>query len=178
MRAQLQQVSDQLDMYKSKLRAQPSVQQAFNWYASLPKRDQLIVKAVSGLLAVALVFVLFYAPLLKSKKTAQSQLDRHLATYNLIASNAGRFGGASTEANLSGSILSATTSLAQQQGVNLSRYEQDGSNLRVWLDKVAFDEAIAWFEALKTQRGVRVSQVSIDKTNRVGRVDVRATLSR
>lgn len=177
MKAQLNQLNEQWVQLQLKLLAQPSVQQAKNWYVSLPKRDQLVVKLVSALLVVALVFVMFYAPLLQSKKMAQSQLERNLITYNLIASNAGRFGGVS-QVNQSGSILSATTSLAQQQGVNLSRYEQDGANLRVWLDKVAFDEAIAWFETLEAQRGIRVSQISIDKTDRAGRVDIRATLSR
>src|SRR5690554_4549842 len=127
MKAQLQQLSDQLQELKQKLLAQPSVQQATAWYNGLPKRDQLIVQLVSVLLIAALVFAMFYAPLLKARKTAQSQLDRNLTTYNLIASNAGRFGGVgSNQVNLSGSILSATTSLAQQQGINLSRYEQDG----------------------------------------------------
>ena len=177
MKAQIQQLSDQWQLLQQKLLAQPSVQQTINWYNSLVKRDQLIVKSVSGLLIAALVFVMFYAPLLQSKKTAQSQLERNLSTYNLIASNAGRFGGAG-QVNQGGSILGATTSLAQQQGVNLSRYEQDGVNLRVWLDKIPFDDAIAWFEALESQRGIRVSQISIDKTDRTGRVDIRATLSR
>lgn len=178
MKAQLQQLTDRLGELKLKLFAQPSVQQAANWYNSLPKRDQLIVKAVSGLLIVSLIFVMFYAPLLQARKTAQSQLERNLSTYNLIASNAGRFGGASGQANMGGSILGATTSLAQQQGINLNRYEQDGANLRVWLDKTPFDDAITWFEALESERGIRVSQISIDKTDRTGRVDIRATLSR
>ncbi len=178
MKAQLQRLAGQFDEFKLKLLAQPSVQQAINWYNSLPKRDQLIIKVVSGLLMVALVFIMFYAPLLQAKKTAKSQLERNLSTYNLIASNAGRFGGASGQANMGGSILAATTSLAQQQGINLSRYEQDGVNLRVWLDKTPFDEAITWFEALESQRGIRVSQISIDKTDRAGRVDIRATLIR
>lgn len=177
MKTQISQLKDQWQEMQQKLLAQPSVQQAKTWYDSLPKRDQWVVKSVSALLVVALVFVIFYAPLLQSKKMAQSQLERNLSTYNLIASNAGRFGGAS-QVNQTGSILSATTSLAQQQGINLSRYEQDGVNLRVWLDKAAFDEAIAWFEALESQRAIRVSQISIDKTDRVGRVDIRATLSR
>ncbi len=178
MKAQVQKLTDQLENFKLKLLAQPSVQQAANWYNSLPKRDQLIVKAVSGLLIVSLIFVMFYAPLLQAKKAAKLQLERNLTTYNLIASNAGRFGGTSGQANMGGSILGATTSLAQQQGINLSRYEQDGANLRVWLDKTPFDDAITWFEALESERGIRVSQISIDKTDRTGRVDIRATLSR
>lgn len=178
MKAQLQQLTDQYEQFKTKLQAQPSVQQAVAWYNSLAKRDQLIVKSISGLLVVALIFIMFYAPLIQAKKTAKSQLERNLSTYNLIASNAGRFGGASTQAGMGESILGATTSLAQQQGVNLSRYEQDGLNLRVWLDKTPFDDAISWLETLESQRGIRVSQISIDKTDRAGRVDIRATLTR
>src|SRR5690554_7976006 len=115
MKAQVQKLTDQLENFKLKLLAQPSVQQAANWYNSLPKREQLIVKAVSGLLIASLIFVMIYAPLLQARKTAQSQLERNLSNYNLIASNAGRFGGTSGQANMGGSILGATTSLAQQQ---------------------------------------------------------------
>ena len=177
MKIKVEQLSDWLQQQQQKLLANPNVQQAVNWFTSLSSRDQLIVKAVSGVVLVSLVFVSFYVPLLDSKKAAQSQLERNVTTYNLIASNAGRFGSI-RQANQNDSILSATTSVAQQQGINLNRYEQDGVNLRVWLDKTSFDDAITWFEVLESQRGISVSQISIDKTDRTGRVDIRATLIR
>lgn len=163
--------------YKQVLQNQ-TVQQGIGWYNNQTARDQLIVKGVAVALVAALVLSLFYAPLLKDKKTAKAALDKNIATYNLIASNAGRFGSASGSANANSSILAAVTGQARTQNINLSRYEQDGANLRVWLDRVPFDEAITWLETLESKHAISVSQISIDKTNSNGRVDVRATLGR
>lgn len=172
----LREQSEQL--WRKQVLESQAVQQGTNWYNSQTARDQLIVKLLALLVVIALVFTLFYAPLIKDKKVAQQTLDKNLATYNLIASNAGRFGGAASSASASGSVLSAVTNQARAQGINLSRYEQDGANLRVWLDRVAFDEAITWLETLESKHAIGVSQISIDKTSSNGRVDIRATLGR
>lgn len=156
-----------------------NVQQGVNWYTNKSVRDQLIIKVIVALLVVALVWVMIYAPLLKSKNNAKTELENNLTTYNLIASNAGRFGGTSSSGNpQNDSILSAATNQARAKNVNLSRYEQEGANLRVWLERVAFDDAISWLEILQNQYGIMVSQISIDKTDTIGRVDIRATLGR
>lgn len=150
------------------------VQRAKHWYEALSARDKWVVKALGWLLLAALIFILVFAPMLSSYRSAEVELKRNLATYNLIAKNAGKFGAAASGAGQD-SLLAATTQQAQQTGVSLSRYEQDGQSLRIWLDHVAFDEAIVLFEALQA-RGVRASQISVDQTDRVGRVDIRATL--
>lgn len=157
---------------------QPSVQQAKRWYLGLSNRDQSIVKAVAWLLVAALVFMLVYAPLLQSKKTAEAALARNVSTYNLIAKNAGKFGGASVSGTGQAAILTAVMQQSQKQGVALSRYEQDGQSLRIWLDRAAFDDAITLLENLQGSQGIRASQISVDQTDRVGRVDIRATLTR
>lgn len=174
-----EQLSEQWQAFWAKQVLQnPVVQQASGWYNGQNQRDQLIVKAVLALLVLALVIVLVYAPLLKGKKNAQAELQRNLTTYNLIASNAGKFGRASASGNQTGSILASVTNQAKAQNINLSRYEQDGSNLRVWLDRVVFDDAISWLETLESKHSIVVSQITVDATNSVGRVDIRATLAR
>ena len=150
------------------------VQRAKHWYEALSARDRWVVKAVGWLLLLAFIFMLVYAPLLSSYRSAEAQLKHNLATYNLIAKNAGKFGRASSGGGQE-SLLAVTMQQAQKTGIALSRYEQDGQSLRIWLDRAAFDEAIVLFEALQAQ-GVHASQISVDQTDRVGRVDIRATL--
>lgn len=173
MRARIEQLTNQA---LTQLRNQPAVQQAQRWYQSQSKRDQLIIKGVGWLIAAALVFVIIYAPLLQARNAAESQLERNKALYNLIAQNAGQFSQASAVGD--GPILNVVTQQARSSGVDLSRYEQDGQALRVWLDKVAFNDAITWFEQLHANYGINATQVSVDKTAVSGRVDIRATLSR
>lgn len=148
-----------------------------HWYESLPPRDRKVVMGVGALLVLALIFSLVYAPLLRARDMAASQLERSRATYQLLAENAGRFssvGGAASDAPL----LTVVTQQARSSGISLSRYEQDGQALRIWLDKAAFDDAIGWLEELQARHGIRASQISVDKTDVSGRVDIRATLNR
>ncbi|MAS25458.1 MAG: hypothetical protein CMI03_04395 [Oceanospirillaceae bacterium] len=148
-----------------------------HWYLALPPRDQLVVKGVSLLLLVALVFVIVYAPLLKGRKGAEAALQKNLAVYNQLASNAGRFGSSAAAATSGGSLLSVVTRQAKASGLSLSRYEQDGQGLRIWLDDVSFDDAMTMLEALQSSAGVVANQVNVDKADRPGVVDIRATLS-
>lgn len=152
---------------------------ASQWYQSLAARDQLVVKLVGWLMVAALVFLVVYAPLLKGQKSATARLDKNIATYNLLADNAGRFGSVSSSSSGSSAPLLATvTQQAKASGIQLSRYEQDGKSLRIWVERAVFDDAISWLETLQSGSGVIVSQINIDRTERTGLVDIRATLSR
>lgn len=173
-----EQFSAQFDKQRQQVAQNPQLQQAVQWYQSKAAYEQNILKGLAAVVLVLLVWSLFYAPLLNSRTQAQAALEKNLATYQLIASNAGQFGGVNASANQNRSVLAAVTQAARKHSVNLSRYEQDGAQLRVWLEKVAFDEAIQWLEALQKQDGIVVSQISIDQSASAGRVDIRATLGR
>lgn len=158
------------------IKASPAFQSAVHWYQALPARDRLVVRLVAGLMGAALVFLLLYAPLLKAQRAAEGALKKNLATYNLLADNAGRFGSVAVGGGAQAPLLATVTQQAKAAGISLSRYEQDGKSLRVWLDKVNFDEAIGWLERLQAANGITVSQVTIDRSERAGVVDIRATL--
>lgn len=165
----------QIDQLKDQLVNHPQIKAAQSWYEALPARDQLIVRGVAVFVALALVFLMVYAPLIKEQRQLESKLERAIVSYNRIADNAHKFGGAAGTS--SGPILSVVTQQARKSGISLSRYEQDGKGLRVWLEKVAFDEAIEWLENLQSSNGIRVSQINIDRKENPGWVDIRATLT-
>ncbi|MDO6681150.1 MULTISPECIES: type II secretion system protein GspM [unclassified Oceanobacter] len=160
---------------RQRLTAIPQVQAASNWYGALPARDRLVVRGLAWLLGAALVYVLIFAPLLRENQRVQRDLDKKLDVYNLIAENAGKFGGASLEKS-SGPILTLVTQAARSDRIQLDRYEQDGQGVRIWLDNIEFDMFIAWVESLQIRHGIRVSQITVDSSDLPGRVDVRATL--
>lgn len=159
----------------AKLASNQQLQPAIQWYQALTTRDQAIVKGLAGFCVAALVFLLVYAPLIKDQGKLQNRLDRAVATYNKIAENAHKFGGAGGSSGAP--ILSLVTQEARNQAITLSRYEQDGKGLRVWVEKVSFDEGITWLENLNAKHGIRVSQINIDRKDNPGWVDIRATLT-
>ncbi|MBE0484233.1 MAG: type II secretion system protein M [Bacterioplanes sp.] len=151
----------------------PLIQSYRERYRALSTMEQRVVHIAITLLLFLLVYGLLIAPLWQKQQQADESLQRALATYNLIADNAHRFGGASTQAQAP--LLSTVTQRARLQGVPLSRYEQDGRGLRIWIDRTPFDEAITLLEGLQ-QSGIQISQVTIDRTDSPGRVNIRATL--
>lgn len=153
---------------------QPQVQAVRQWYTALSSRDQMVVRGLGIFVIAAMIFILIYAPLIKEQRSLESKLNRAVSSYNKIAENAYKFGGAGTSG---GPILSVVTQQARRSGITLSRYEQDGKGLRIWIDKVAFDEAISWLEELQASNGITVSQINIERKDNPGWVDLRATLN-
>lgn len=169
-----------VDKLRSALESDPRIQQAKDWYQSQTPRDQLIVRGVAILLAISLAFLVLVLPLIQQNAELNTTLNAKVGFYNTMADNADRFaqsGGASAGASNT-PLLALVSQQARKSGVTLTRYEQDGDSLRVWVDGVAFDDAISWMEALGRQFGVRATQVNIDRINDAGRVNIRATFSK
>ncbi|MGB1091068.1 MAG: type II secretion system protein GspM [Oceanobacter sp.] len=164
----------QLDEYRDKLINHPQILAANQWYSALSSRDQLVVRVVGWAVIAALVFLLIFAPLIKANQQHERSVAKRQQVYNLIAENAHRFGGASGTI-AEGPILPLVSGKAQKHGLKLDRYEMDGKGVRVWLDAVAFDQFIAWAEELQSKHTIRVSQITVDATDSLGRVDVRVT---
>ncbi|MAR00645.1 MAG: hypothetical protein CMI00_08910 [Oceanospirillaceae bacterium] len=158
------------------LASEPRVQQARDWYRHQSARDQLIVRAVAVLLLLAVIFSLFFAPLIRQHQALTTELNRQQSFYQLMLDNASRFGGkAAAASGDSKTLLASVGNLARVSQVRMTRYEQDGDSLRVWLDNVSFDDTMSWIEALAQRHGIQVSQINIDQTDNTGIVNVRVT---
>lgn len=168
------------DNMKNAIASDPRIQQAKDWYQSQTPRDQLIVRSVGAFVAVALVFLILVLPLVQHNQNLATTLSSKVNFYNQMADNADRFAGNSgvSRGSANTPLLALVSQQARRSGVTLTRYEQDGDSLRVWVDGVAFDEAIGWIEALARQFGVRATQVNIDRIAEAGRVNIRATFTK
>lgn len=160
------------------LASDPKVQQAKDWYQHQTPRDQLIVRFVAALLLLAIIFSLFFAPLIKQNASLNSELTQELGFYQLMMDNASQFGGRAAVATSDGkSLLASVGNQARASQVRMTRYEQDGESLRVWLDNASFDNTMRWIETLSQRHNVFVSQINIDRTDNSGLVDVRVTFT-
>lgn len=62
-------------------------------------------------------------------------------------------------------------------GPALRRIEPDGDNgVRVWLEQAAFDDLVLWLGKLRTERGVDVSTITVERQGAAGLVNARVTL--
>lgn len=171
-------ISDLIETGTSKVKSIPSVEKAVNWYIQLPSRDALVVKTLSVLIILALIFTWIIQPITNSKKAAEKSLASELRFHDKLKQNAYLFKTGSKGTVSKGSILSQVNSLAKVKNIQLKRFEPEGaSGLRVWLEKVNFNSAIDWIETLGVERGITVEQISIDRV-KSGVVNLRAVLKK
>jgi general secretion pathway protein M len=150
---------------------------SFNlWYGSQSGRDQKIVKAISAFIILCLVVVLFVQPFLAKQEAYQAKLDKSLATYESLASNAHKFQGQASANASSGPILAIVTQQAKRSNINLKRFEPDGDGLRIWLEDAVFDDAIRWLEELNQKHNIQIKQINVERSQASGLVDLRGTL--
>lgn len=158
-----------------------TVQNGVSWYQALPPRDALVVKSLAYLIAACLVYLWVWVPAENYNKQYTSKLKSEKELHAYMKSNAYKVSGNSQRAASSGSgqsVLALVNSSSKSKGIALSRFEPEGENgLRIWLDKVKFDDVIDWIDLLENERGVRVTQINIDKVD-PGTVNLRAVLKR
>lgn len=156
----------------------PRVRQVQDWYQAQTVRDQLVVRLVLGLIILAVVFSIFVAPLIRQNSELKSQLETKTEFYELMAKNGARFSGSSVGvSSLDKPILAVVSQQARKDQIQLTRYEQDGESLRVWVDNASFDDSARWIERLSRTQGVQVGQINIDRKPEPGRVDLRVTFT-
>lgn len=152
------------------------IRQAQDWYQSQTARDQLVVRLVLGLLIMAVIFSIFVAPLIRQNGELSKELETKTQFYELMAQNGARFSGSlPRSSNIDKPILAVVSQQAKRDQIQLTRYEQDGESLRVWVDNTSFDDAAQWVERLSRTQGVQVGQINIDRKPEPGRVDLRVT---
>jgi len=161
-----------------KLADQPTFKAGIDWYKGQTGRDQLIIRGLGAFIAVCLFVVLIVQPMFATQDKYEKKLDKSLAIYQKLASNAHKFSSGVAATNSGTPVMGLTTRLAKQYNLNLKRFEPDNDDLRIWLENVAFDSAIAFIEELNKKHGGIVKQINAERTDQSGRVNLRATLGR
>lgn len=160
---------------KATLNKLPPVVAFLHWFNEQSPRDKKIIKLVGAFVAACLVIVLFVQPFYSKQATYQAKLNKSISVYEQLAKNAHKFNSKSTRSS-STPILALVTQQAKRANINLKRFEPDNESLRIWLDNESFDDAVRWLETLTQDHGVRVKQISIERSDKPGRIDLRATL--
>ena len=150
------------------------------WLDSLNPRERRLVIGGGIFLAVFLVYQITWAPFVNGVADMQDKVDKQqqdLIWMQQAADEVRRLqGGGTRRAVNSGSLLGLIEKTARQKGLGSSirKVQPEGQNgVRVWMDKVAFDEVMGWLDDLQAQQGVTISLFSAERTAEEGRVNVR-----
>ena len=168
----------------TKIKSSPSVVSALRQFGSMPKRDQQALIALVIALVLAILYFLVWSPAHEFSKKQQANLKSSQELLNWVQANEGvarslasNSGEGSSKILDSQSLVSTVSSNAQKHKIKLKRFEPSGDRkVRVWVEKVPFNTIIVWLRDLNTTYNIEVSQVSIDKEDKGGLVNVRLTL--
>ena len=76
------------------------------------------------------------------------------------------------------SLITDISNSARQLGIKPSRMQPEGdSTVSVWFNDVVFNDLINWIVRLNEREGVGIQQISIDRQDNPGTVNVRLVLS-
>lgn len=162
---------------KTQLQARASGSPLYQRWQQLPARDRLALQLLGGFLALVLLYVGLWQPLQREVREARDwhQSQRELHAYLQANAEQARQGATAPAAPLDASQLQGlVTSSAQQAGIAIDRYDNDGAGLSLNLAGVPFARLLPWLAELERQ-GVRLAEVGLDRAG-AGKVDVRLTL--
>jgi general secretion pathway protein M len=154
----------------------PAIVASKQWLERQSERDQKMLKLLAGFVSICVIIVMLILPFYSKQSLYETKLDKSIALYEQLAKNAHKFQSGAGSSSSSTPILALITQQAKIAQINLKRFEPDDQNLRIWLDDVSFDNAARWLETLTRDHGIQVKQISIERSEKNGRVDLRATL--
>lgn len=169
------------EQLRERIAASELAQRAWARYEVAAPREQLAVKIIGVALAVLLVFALVIMPLHRYHSEARAAYAQQTETLAWMQANRGLVNsgaGSSAKTRPEGeSLLSLANQSARGVGLSFKRSEPAGERgLNLWLEKVPFNQVIAWLGQLEHDYGVVASELSASRRDEAGMVDVRVTL--
>lgn len=154
-------------------------------YDALQPRERKMVLAASVAIALALVFLVVWQPVVTARERGDAALHQARETANQIEQLAARAPKpkgstpAKAAANAGRSLLTIVD--LASRGVNglaaPTRLQPDGEKkVRVWFEHTSFDALVQWIGKLHAQHGITVVSADIGRGNPTGTVDARFSL--
>lgn len=167
------------DQLRERIAASELAQRAWARYEVATPREQLAVKVLGGFFALLLVLVVIVAPLHRYHSEARADYRQQTETLAWMQANRGLVGTVSSvkERPAGESLLSVANQGAHAAGLSFKRSEPTSDRgLNVWLEKVSFNQVVAWLGQMERDYGVVASELSASRRDEPGLVDVRLTL--
>lgn len=155
------------------------------WLSTLAPRERVMVLGGGAALAVTLLFLTIWEPLLKTHERRQADLDTARVLANRLeeiaaaAQRAPRNGSAAVNRNLS--LLAAVDQSAKAGTLSKppARIQPEGdAEVKVWLEDVPFEALVRWLADLEARYGIRAQTAEIERQSGAGLVNARLSLVR
>ena len=150
------------------------------WYVGLAPRDQLLVKLLAAFMLVVVLLFGMILPAGDFQRKAQANYLRSMENLqwmiqhkSLAASSLQQ----RTERDPGQSLLGIANSSSKGFQLSFKRYEPVGDNgLSLWMENIAFNNMIRWLERLDKRYGITVQDISVERQQAKGFVNVRLVL--
>ncbi|HHZ88501.1 MAG TPA: type II secretion system protein M [Chromatiaceae bacterium] len=156
------------------------------WFLNLEKREQRIVSIGAPLLLVFLIYSFGWQPISESVELLKTQTQSQTQTLQWMRKAAVEVkqlrGNTTQRARIPAgqsllAVIDKTTQTAQL-GKAVKRIQPKGKNgVQIRLEQAAFDNMIDWLNKLKTQQGISITTISIERLDTPGLVNARISLA-
>lgn len=145
-------------------------------YQQLTERERLLVLISGVAVLVFLFYSIIWSPLNNSldQKTKAVANQQELLAWVSDSANRViqlRSSGGSTKA-YTGSLPQAVNQTAGRSNITITRMQPQGDEIQVWVDQAAFNDVLAWLQALENL-GVNILDVDIAEAEGPGLVKIR-----
>ncbi len=154
------------------------------WFKARSRREQLLLVTGSGIVLLAVLWLLVWDPLSQRLGEYQARVAHQqsvLLQLQQLAAEAEQLGTLSntTAVRNDQSLLSLADRTVRAAGLAgaLRRIEPDGEQrVRLWLQQAPFDPLVTWLQSLAGDHGIQVYAANIDPGESTGLVVVDITL--
>lgn len=170
-----------LDGITAPLRARLAPLQA--WLNQREPREQLALHVLAIALALTMLLLLVWQPLVNNHADAKAQFIRNSQLHAWIADNSAAVRGAAqrTPTARAGNAdwIAQLSRSASTAGLELRGFSPEGEQaVRIQLEAQPFAELVNWLQKLEAEQDIRVTQAEFSATSASGLVNLRATLKR
>lgn len=159
-------VNDQLNQVRAK-------------YYGLPERDRLSLVVLFVFISTVAFYYFVWTPIsdgldsAKSRYENKASLVQWMKDNEKVAKQASRNKGkAKGNARRGKPLLTVVNQTSSQKNLKVKRVEPKGEDgIRVWMDKVPFNDLMSWVSMLSTQYGVTAVNISMEKQKEIGLVN-------
>lgn len=150
-------------------------------YNSLENREKKALIALTMFFVALIIYFAIWSPIYTYHQDSLQKRDTQfsLIQYMRASEKQARSSSSNTKAKPKGqSLITDISNSARQLGIKPSRMQPEGdSTVSVWFNDVVFNDLINWIVRLNEREGVGIQQISIDRQDNPGTVNVRLVLS-
>lgn len=149
-------------------------------YNSLENREKNALLALTMFFVALIIYFAIWSPIYTYHQDSLQKRDTQfsLIQYMRASEKQARSSSSNTKAKPKGqSLITDISNSARQLGIKPSRMQPEGdSTVSVWFNDVVFNDLINWIVRLNEREGVGIQQISIDRQDNPGTVNVRLVL--